>query len=111
MSLDPSRLSHILRLVCACLTLFTPLLLKAQNSAQIRIDVKDPSGAAVTASGILRTPGGSSLAFETDSSGSYTFTNLGAGRYRLGVSKTGFATQSLPIEVTAGVNVSRTIML
>src|ERR1700712_3914375 len=102
---DRTRLSP-LRVVSACLTLFTPFLLTAQNSAQIRIDVKDPSGAAVTASGTLQSPGCSGQSFDTDSSGSSTFANLGAGRYRLGVSKTGFATQSLPIEVTAGVNVS-----
>lgn len=111
MSHNPTRPPHILRLVCAYLMLSTALLLNAQNSGQIRIDVKDPSGAAVTASGTLHTPGGSAQAFDTDSSGSYTFNSLGAGRYRLDVSKTGFATQSLPIEVSAGVNVSRTITL
>jgi outer membrane receptor protein involved in Fe transport len=73
--------------------------------------VKDPSGASVTASGALRAAGGSTQSFDTDSSGSYTFSSVAAGHYRLYITKTGFATQSLPIDVTSGVNITRTVIL
>jgi outer membrane receptor protein involved in Fe transport len=86
-------------------------MVEAQNSAQIRIDVKDPSGAPVAASGRLQSSGGSAQSFDTNSSGSYTFSNVGPGHYRLDVSKTGFATQSLPIDVSAGVNINRIVTL
>jgi len=96
--------------VCTASMLAIPLL-SAQNSARIQLDVKDPSGAGIPASGTLQFPGGPTQAFETDSTGSYTFDNVAAGHYRLNVSKTGFATQSLPIDVSAGVNISRTVTL
>lgn len=108
---DPKRRPRILLRVSACLAFSVALLLDAQNVAQIKIDVKDPSGTAITASGTLQSPGGSTQSFATDSAGAYTFNNVAAGHYRLQVAKTGFATQSVPIDVPAGQNVARTITL
>jgi outer membrane receptor protein involved in Fe transport len=51
------------------------------------------------------------LSFQTGPQGAYTFSNLAAGRYRLEVSKAGFATQSLLIDVESGTPVSRTVMM
>jgi hypothetical protein len=86
--------------------------LRAQSSTgEIRLTVKDPSDAAVQASGTLRNlAGGSPQPFQTDASGMYTATNLAQGRYRLEVSKSGFRTLITQIDVLAAPIV-RTITL
>ncbi len=87
-------------LLCAVLC---PILLQGQNATgQINVAVKDPSGAAVEASGKLIGSAGGDRTFQTDAQGTYTFSNLPAGRYRLEVSKNGFATQSISIDVPIG---------
>ena len=74
--------------------------------------VKDPSGAAMEASGRLRNlAGGADQTFTTDAQGVYDFPSLPFGRYRLGVSKSGFATQSIPIDVQSGAPVVRTVTM
>jgi outer membrane receptor protein involved in Fe transport len=66
----------------------------------LRIEVKDPSGHGMKASGHLRNlSAGSDLSFETDREGGRTFPGLAPGRYRIRVSKSGFATQSLTLEL------------
>ena len=80
-------------------------------AAQLHLEVKDPSGMAMSASGLLTAPGGADRAFNTDAQGSYTFSNLAAGRYRLQISKNGFATEISVVEVAAGASVSQTITL
>jgi outer membrane receptor protein involved in Fe transport len=87
------------------------LALQAQSpSAQIHLEVKDPSGAAIEVAGRLTGPG-TDQTFRTDTAGIRTFPNLQSGRYRLEVSKPGFATQSLGVDVASGATVSRTVML
>ena len=77
------------RLVFSSLVLLGAVVLDAQRPAgEIHLQVKDPSEAAVQASGRLQ-----SLAdrlgrsFHTDGQGRYTFESLPYGRYRLEVSK------------------------
>jgi len=83
-----------------------------QPTGEIQLVVNDPSGAAVEASGTLRGPGnGAARAFTTDERGVYTLGNLAYGRYRLEVSKAGFATQSAQIDVQSGTPVTRTVTL
>ncbi len=83
-----------------------------QSTGEIRLQVKDPSGAAVAASGTLRSQsGGSNQTFQTDAQGAYDFARLPYGRYRIEVSKDGFATQFALIEVQSGTPVSRTVTL
>ncbi len=48
---------------------------------------------------------------QTDAQGTYTFSNLSSGRYRLEVSKDGFTTQSMLIDVQSGTPVTRTVTL
>jgi len=82
-------------------------MLQAQGpSGEIRVEIKDPSGAAMQAAGRLGT-----RSFETDAQGVYTFSNLAAGRYRLEVSKEGFVPQSVVIDVAAGTSISRTLTM
>ena len=49
--------------------------------------------------------------FQTDTQGTYTFQNLPFGRYRLQVSKAGFATESVLIDLETTLSVSRTITM
>jgi outer membrane receptor protein involved in Fe transport len=89
---------------------FLPFLLFGQApSGAIRLEVKDPSGAAIDASGKLSGP--TSLSFQTDTNGAYSAEKLPFGTYRLEVSKRGFTTQSLTVEVRSETPVSRTITL
>jgi outer membrane receptor protein involved in Fe transport len=86
-------------------------MLQAQNSSgEIRLEVKDPSGAGMQASVHLAGVGGDRR-FQTDAQGAYTFSNLASGRYRLEVSKDGFTTQSMLIDVQSATPVSRTVTL
>ena len=97
----------------AAALLFAALTLRAQNpDGEIRLQVKDPSGAAMQASGKLEslTPG-TVRNFETDTLGKFTLGNLPYGRYRLELSKTGFATQSVLIDVKPAKSISRTVTL
>lgn len=103
---------------------FTPglvaLLVLAANIAlahqkltgELRVEVKDPSGNAVETSLKLETLlTGSIRQVQTDAQGRYTFANLAFGRYRLEVSKEGFASQSFLVEVQSTDPVLRTVTL
>ncbi|MDP9114872.1 MAG: carboxypeptidase-like regulatory domain-containing protein, partial [Acidobacteriota bacterium] len=72
------------------------ILRAQQTTGEIRVAIRDPSGAAMQAAGTL-----GARRFETDSLGGYTFTNLAPGRYRLEVAKDGFVPQSVAFEVRA----------
>ncbi len=109
-----SRRDRLKQYICAVATLvFAALTLHAQNpDGEIRVQVKDPSGAAMEASGKLESlVPGVQRTFETDALGTYTISNLPYGRYRLEVSKTGFATQSVVIDVQSGRPISRTLTM
>ena len=89
------------------------LTLHAQSRmGEVRVQVKDPSGAAMEASGKLKNLAiGGERSFKTDPQGEFTFANLPFGRYRLEVSKTGFATQSELIDVQSATPVLRTVTM
>src|SRR5580658_7432951 len=79
---------------------------------EIRVQVKDPSGAPMEASGKLESVApGVRRTFQTDAQGTYTLGNLPYGRYRLEISKTGFGAQSVLIEVKSATPISRTLTL
>ncbi len=100
-------------LLAAAGLLFAALMLRAQNpDGEIRLQVKDPSGAAMQVSGKLESfAPGVRRTFETDPQGSYTISNLPHGRYRLELSKTGFAAQSVLIDVASATSISRIITM
>jgi outer membrane receptor protein involved in Fe transport len=89
------------------------LALQAQSpTGEIRLAVKDPSGAAMSASGTLQSlAGGPQRRFQADAQGTYTFSALPYGRYRLEVSAAGFATQSALIDVRSGTPISRIVTM
>jgi outer membrane receptor protein involved in Fe transport len=97
--------------LCAVVMLLCPMWLPGQNSGgEIRLEVKDPSGAAMQAS-VHLTGSGGDRRFQTDAQGKYTFSSLPNGRYHLEISKDGFTTQSMAIDVQPGTPVSRTVTL
>jgi outer membrane receptor protein involved in Fe transport len=93
--------------------LLAALALHAQAPpGEIRVQVKDPSGAAMQASGKLEgSATGTQRSFQTDALGAYTLENLPYGRYRLEISKDGFITQSVQIDVKSATPVSRTLTM
>ncbi|MGA2113625.1 MAG: TonB-dependent receptor plug domain-containing protein, partial [Bryobacteraceae bacterium] len=88
-------------------------VLRAQGpTGEIRLDVRDPSGAAVEAAGELRSlAGGAERIFQTDKQGAFKFSGLPYGRYRLEISKGGFATLVVRIDVRSSTPVSRTVTM
>ncbi len=89
---------------------FLPFLLFAQApSGTIRIEAKDPSGAAIDAAGKLTGP--TSISFRTDTNGQYTAASLPYGTYHLEISKRGFTTQSIAIDVRSETPISRSVTL
>ncbi len=79
---------------------------------ELRIDVKDSSGAAIQAAGKLQSLRiGVTHSFSTDTQGSYSFRELSFGRYQLEVVKAGFATQSVGVDVRSATPISRTITM
>ncbi len=99
---------HVCLFLCASATLLSGQV----QTGEIRIQVQDASGLAMEASGKLESPASKTdLSFQTDPQGTYTFSNLPSGTYRLEVSKAGFATQSILIDVQSGTPVSRTVMM
>ncbi len=93
--------------------LLWPLLLCGQSpTGEIRLTVKDSSQAAMRAAGkIQNVTSGATRTFQTDAQGSYTFRSLSYGQYRLEVSRSGFATQSLPVEVQSATPVIESITM
>ena len=79
---------------------------------QINLEVKDSSGAVLEASGKLESlSSGVQLSFRTDALGTFRFEGLPYGRYRIEVSKAGFATQSVPVDVQSGTPITRAVTL
>src|SRR5215469_16347572 len=93
--------------------LLLPILLRAQGLAgEIRVEVKDPSGAAMQASGRLENlQTGASRSFQTDANGKFTIEDLSVGRYQLEMSSQGFAAQTVLVDVESDNPVSRTITM
>jgi outer membrane receptor protein involved in Fe transport len=95
------------------IALILPVTMYCQTpTGEIRLEVKDPSGADMQASGELENlANGGVKNFQTDTVGTYTFFGLAFGRYRLEISREGFATQSLLIDVQSGTPISRTVTM
>src|SRR5262249_51513224 len=82
------------------------------KTGEIRIEVKDPTGSAMQAAGkLVGLATNVDRAFATDEQGSYTFNMLPFGRYRLEVSRDGFATQTTLIDVQSETSVSRAVTM
>ncbi|MEQ1883918.1 MAG: TonB-dependent receptor [Bryobacteraceae bacterium] len=110
----PSRIYAGFRRLPACAALIAtaalvPSLL-GQQSSNVRINVNDPSGAAVVASGRLQGPG-YDRSFQTDAKGEALLSSVPEGRYRLTISKSGFATVNDLLAVSGEPSMDRTYAL
>lgn len=97
----------------AFVVLVAALALQAQRPAgEIRLEAKDPSGSGMEASGKLQNlDSGVVRNFRTDPQGVHVFVALPLGRYKLEVSRNGFTTQSLAIDLQSSAPITRTVML
>jgi outer membrane receptor protein involved in Fe transport len=87
-------------------------LLGQVPTGQIRVEVVDPSGAPMVAAVRLKSVAGSvDRATQTDAQGTYTFDTVPFGNYRLEVSRNGFATQTVRIEVQPNNPVARIVKM
>jgi len=101
------RVGRLAALLLCGLTLFGQL-----QTGEIRLEVKDQSGSAMEATGMLESlSAGVRRTYETDGHGTHTFGSLPFGRYRLEVGRTGFAKQELLIEVRSAVPVPKVVTL
>lgn len=98
---------------CVLAVFLRPICTYAQQlTGAIRVEVKDPSGAPMEASGRLQNPATSlDRRFQTDARGVATLDGLAYGLYRVEISKDGFATQSFSINVRAAAPVSRAVTM
>src|SRR5437763_600076 len=85
----------------------------AQTPAgEIRLAVKDPSGAPMQVSGRLQNQAaGIDRTFETDAEGVYAAAGLPFGRYKVELSKSGFAIETVAIDLQAAAAVTRAITM
>lgn len=90
--------------------IFLAASVEAQNVGEIRLQVKDPSGADLRATGSLSGPHVLQQ-FVTDNQGSRTFSNLAFGRYQLQLFRTGFATRNVTVEVRSSEPSDQQIIL
>jgi len=91
---------------------FAVALLGQNPHGEIRLQVQDASGAPMEASGRLENRSrGTARSFHTNSQGAAVLENLPFGQYRLILSKPGFATQSVWIEIRSSSPVARAITM
>src|ERR1043165_1753077 len=92
--------------------LATSLAAFQRPAGQVQIEVRDPSGAAVSASGRLESlSAGTVQRFEADAQGMHTFTRLPLGRYRLEVARAGFAASVTTLDLRSAAPMTTTIHL
>lgn len=102
------RLAVYFASVLACLLVLCLRLQAQRQPGSLRIEVRDPSGHAMKAFGRLQNlSAGSEQPFETDHQGRYLFKDLQPGHYRIELTKSGFATQSVALELENGVAAAR----
>lgn len=81
-------------------------------AGEIRLEVKDATGAAIEASGSIEgLATGIHRDFRTDAQGTHTFAALPFGTYRLQIGRDGFAAQSVRVDVRSGAPIQQTITL
>jgi hypothetical protein len=81
-------------------------------SGEIRLEVKDATGAAIEASGSIEgLATGVHRDYRTDAQGTHTFAALPFGTYRLQIGRDGFATQFIRVDVRSEAPLQRTVTL
>jgi outer membrane receptor protein involved in Fe transport len=95
-----------------CVAVVASLLQAQVSTGELRIEVADPSGAPMAASGRLKSVAtGAERRFQTDAQGQYTFEGVPSGNYRLEVVRDGFVTQTVGVSLQSGKPVLRTVKM
>ena len=112
-TLEPRGWRNVRRRLYSLFAILLVSILYGQPpQGEIRLQVKDPSGAPMQVSGRLEsTTGGAARDFQTDAQGNVVLGNLPFGLYRLKISKSGFSTQSVAIAVESASPVARNISM
>lgn len=98
--------------LAALLVLGVSAQLPQRLTGEIRLEVKDPMGKPVAASGKLESLStGVVRSFQADAQGRFTFAGVPYGRYRLEVRQEGFAAQSLLIDVQSATPVAQVVTM
>ncbi|HVZ61491.1 MAG TPA: TonB-dependent receptor [Terriglobales bacterium] len=110
--LEKKSASTLWLFLCA-IALYLPVSLHGEHfTGELRLTVKDPSGALIEATGrLVNLTTGEARNFQTDARGANVFGNLPLGRYRLEVSKEQFATQSVVVEIQTATAVERVVTM
>src|SRR6202049_2309601 len=96
----------------AFLCLTTAVACGQSLAGEIRLEVKDASGAAIEASGTIEgLATGVHRDYRTDAQGAHSFTALPFGTYRLQIERDGFAAQSVRVDVRSEAPIQQTITL
>jgi outer membrane receptor protein involved in Fe transport len=97
----------------ASYALFLVAAVYAQSpSGEIRLEVKDPSGAAMEVAGTIENSGAKvNRTFKTDPRGQAALSGLPFGRYRIEVSREGFTRQVIFVEVPSATPVGEVITM
>jgi outer membrane receptor protein involved in Fe transport len=110
--LELCRQRNVARYRFAVLVFITAILWGQAPQGEIRLQVKDPSGAPMQVSGKLEgTAGGVARKFQTDPQGNIVLGKLPFGQYRLQISKFGFTSQTVAINVQSATPVIRAISM
>jgi hypothetical protein len=93
-----------------CLT--TAVACGQSLAGEIRLEVKDATGAAIEATGSIEgLATGVHRDYRTDARGMHTFTGLPFGTYRLQIGRDGFAAQSVRVDVRSEAPIQQTVTL
>lgn len=100
-------------IVCFCVFIFLPGIVKAQASGSIKGIVTDPSGGVVAnATVTIHDPvSGYEQTATTDNSGNFSFANVPYNPYHMAVRATGFASYAQDVDVRSAVPVELTVKL
>ena len=89
-----------------------PFFLLLCLASSIQLEVKDSTGAPMSTSGrLINLSSGIVASFVTSSDGKKTLEAASTGRYRIELFKTGFATQSVDLDLRTGTDVTKTITM
>jgi outer membrane receptor protein involved in Fe transport len=106
--------SRLTRLFLAGFLLFVAQLAGraayAQSTGEIRLQVNDPSGTALQASGRLIGPG-ADRTFQTNVQGALSLSGLAFGQYRLEIARSGFALRDISIKVNSTAPIAQVVTL
>jgi hypothetical protein len=104
--------SRLLVLRLAAVLCLAAALSYGQNVGEIRLAVKDATGASVQAAGTIEgLATGVHRDFQTDEQGLHSFTGLPFGIYAINVKRDGFAPKSLRVEVRTEAPVAESVTL